>query len=232
VRCGGGGDGALVFRGGAGDGRPEELLAAVSSLSSVWKAGENGGVRHLAGEDTLELSWLGERFRLSGGSFVQVNQGAGEALHRHVLERVGDVEGTRVVEGYSGIGILGRELARRGGRVVGVEIDGNAVCDARRGAPEGFEAVQGGMERILPGLLPADLVILNPPRAGLDPEIPRVLTTTPPPRLVYVSCDPATLARDLNRLGRGYEVTDLRCFDLFPQTGHVETVVFLKRLDE
>lgn len=232
VRCGAGGDGALVIRGGSGDGRPAELLQAVPPLASVWKVEKHGRVRHLGGEERLELSWLGERLGLSGTSFLQVNQGAGEALHRYVLERIGDVKDARVVEGYSGVGILGRKLAREGAQVVAIEIDGEAVSHARCGAPEGFDAVQGRVEEILPGLLPADLVILNPPRAGLSPEIPPVLTRTPSSRVVYVSCDPATLARDLNRLRGRFEVTDLGCFDLFPQTGHVETVVFLKRLGE
>ena len=70
-------------------------------------------------------------------------------------------------------------------------------------------------------------MILNPPRAGLDPAVPEALLEAPPRRVIYVSCDPATLARDLERLGARYRIGSLRCFDLFPQTAHVETVAEL-----
>ena len=77
--------------------------------------------------------------------------------------------------------------------------------------------------------LPADLLILNPPRAGLDKVVSQTITDQPAETIIYVSCDPATLARDLKRLSDPFEVVDIRCFDLFPQTAHVETVVKLSR---
>jgi len=83
------------------------------------------------------------------------------------------------------------------------------------------------VEEILPEALPADLVILNPPRTGLDAGIPAVLARHRPASIVYVSCDPATLARDVRHLREAFSVTALRCFDLFPQTSHVETVAVL-----
>jgi tRNA/tmRNA/rRNA uracil-C5-methylase (TrmA/RlmC/RlmD family) len=79
--------------------------------------------------------------------------------------------------------------------------------------------------------LPADLVIVNPPRTGLDESVPELLVDTPAPRLLYVSCDPATLARDASRLSGAYVLSDVRCFDLFPQTAHVETVALFLRRD-
>jgi 23S rRNA (uracil1939-C5)-methyltransferase len=87
--------------------------------------------------------------------------------------------------------------------------------------------VEGAVEDRLPGVLPADVVIVNPPRGGLHPAVPEALRATPPARLIYISCDPATLARDLGRLGAGFALAGLRCFDLFPQTAHVETVAEL-----
>ena len=77
--------------------------------------------------------------------------------------------------------------------------------------------------------LPADLVVLNPPRIGIDAEVTETLLAAGPPRLIYVSCAPATLARDVGRLSSSYEVVDVRAFDLFPQTAHVEVVVVLVR---
>ncbi len=78
-------------------------------------------------------------------------------------------------------------------------------------------------------VLPADLVVLNPPRAGVDVRVTEALRVAGPARLIYVSCDPATLARDIGRLSSSYEIVDVRAFDLFPQTAHVEVVVVLKR---
>jgi tRNA/tmRNA/rRNA uracil-C5-methylase (TrmA/RlmC/RlmD family) len=83
------------------------------------------------------------------------------------------------------------------------------------------------VEKELKRRLPADLVLLNPPRTGLEASIPATLEAKPAEKVVYVSCDPATLARDLKRLGTRYRVRKVRAFDLFPQTGHVETVVTL-----
>jgi 23S rRNA (uracil1939-C5)-methyltransferase len=221
--------GALLVRGGWGEGRPEALLAAVPGLASVWREEKDGGVRLLAGKPALHLSWLGESLEVTGGAFVQVNQEGGEALHRFVLEEVGAVEGRTIIEGYCGAGVLGRKLAFRGARVLGIESDPLGVAEARRGAPEGFQVVQGRVEELLADHLPADLVILNPPRAGLEARIPEALASDPVESMVYVSCDPATLARDLARLGDAYGMDGVRSFDLFPQTGHVETVVFLRR---
>ena len=80
--------------------------------------------------------------------------------------------------------------------------------------------------------LPADLVILNPPRTGVDAKVTEVLQATGPPCLIYASCAPATLARDIARLSPSYEVLDVRAFDLFPQTAHVEVVVVMRRVDD
>jgi 23S rRNA (uracil1939-C5)-methyltransferase len=101
-----------------------------------------------------------------------------------------------------------------------------------RGAAGGGRGVGGGGgggEELLPAALPGLLVSLTPPRAGLDATVPEILLGAPPPRVVYVSCDPATLARDLARLRAAYRLRSLRCFDMFPQTSHVETVAELVR---
>lgn len=224
----GGSEGALLVRGGWGDGHPEALLAALPPLSSVWREEKGDGARLLAGTPALQISWLGESLDVPGGAFVQVNQEAGEVLHRFVLEEVGAVEGKRVIEGYCGAGILGRKLAVRGAQVVGIESDPQGASEARREAPEGFRVLQGRVEEILGDQLPADMVILNPPRGGLEPSVPAALAASPVDSMVYVSCDPATLARDLARLGDAYRLGEVRSFDLFPQTGHVETVALLR----
>ena len=134
----------------------------------------------------------------------------------------------KIIDAYCGPGVLGRALAQRGGAVTGIDID--APDPSEEGAVEssGFRRVVGRVENELGNFLPADAVLLNPPRRGLDPSIPVVLKGNPVETIVYVSCDPATLARDLERLASAYEVARTRSFDLFPQTGHIETVVTLK----
>ena len=86
---------------------------------------------------------------------------------------------------------------------------------------------EGAVEEVLEEVLPVDLLILNPPRGGLDARVPELLDSRPVKKVLYVSCDPATLARDLKRMGPGYEPLGVQCFDLFPQTDHVETVISL-----
>ncbi|MDQ3605449.1 MAG: 23S rRNA (uracil(1939)-C(5))-methyltransferase RlmD, partial [Gemmatimonadota bacterium] len=108
-----------------------------------------------------------------------------------------------------------------------IELDPEVVAEARRSGPAGATFLEGPVEELLPGQLPAELVILNPPRAGVVAPVPDALMAQPPRRIIYVSCNPATLARDLRRLAPVFEVEHLRSFDLFPQTAHVETVVLL-----
>jgi 23S rRNA (uracil1939-C5)-methyltransferase len=122
------------------------------------------------------------------------------------------------------VGVYGRRLEREGVDVYGIEAHPGAVAEARRVmAPD--RILEGAVEERLADALPADVVIVNPPRAGLGPGVAERLGANTPSSVVYVSCDPATLARDLRRFGPDWRVEDVRCFDLFPQTAHVETVV-------
>src|SRR5262249_40089258 len=130
-----------------------------------------------------------------------------------------------LVDAYAGTGSTAIPLASNGVRVVAIESDreASAQCGAR--LPHGSRAVAGRVEDLIAGELPADVVLVNPPRVGLHERVSSILETTaqPPRAIVYVSCDPATLARDLTRLPR-YRIVSLRVFDMFPQTAHVETV--------
>jgi 23S rRNA (uracil1939-C5)-methyltransferase len=113
--------------------------------------------------------------------------------------------------------------------VVGIELDPQAVEEAVRAAPEGARFVEGPVEGLIRAELPTDLVVLNPPRAGVHAEVTAALLEAPPERAIYISCNPATLARDLKRLAPAYRLAGVRSFDLFPQTAHVETVALLER---
>ena len=220
----------LVIEGGKGRGRPQQVLESVPGLVAVWwRRHRDGPVELLAGDPDTEETWLGELFTLDAGAFLQVNPEAAEVLQQAALHAVGPPRGLSIVDAYAGVGLLGRALARHGARVTAIELDGEAVAAARRRAPGGFTALQGRVEDLLAESLPADRVVLNPPRAGLHPGVCARLSESGVERVVYVSCDPATLARDVARLAETYEVVDVRCFDLFPQTAHVETLATLER---
>jgi 23S rRNA (uracil1939-C5)-methyltransferase len=228
LRVTAGGEASLFVDGGYHAGRPDELLARVPRLASIWH--RSAGSEHgelLAGSPTLDETWGEEDVALSGAVFLQVNRGAAALLEQYVEERAGEVTGQRVVDAYCGIGLYSRRLARRGAQVVGIDLDGGAIAEAKRNAPPTARFVVGPVEDHLADALPADLVIVNPPRAGLDGRVVTTLAATPPRRLLYVSCDPATLARDLARLEAAFRVASLHCFDLFPQTAHIETVAEL-----
>jgi 23S rRNA (uracil1939-C5)-methyltransferase len=218
---------ALVVEGGRAGGDAWALVERVPGLVSVAHRPATGSLRHLAGaEETLDR-WFGEEVPVASGTFMQVNREAGEALHLAVLKEVGNPAGLRIVDGYCGLGAYGRRLARHGATVMGIEVDPVAVAAARHEAPSGLDVREGRVEDLLHEGLPADRLILNPPRGGLHESIPEVLREHRAERILYISCDPATLARDLGRLGSAYRVRSVRGFDLFPQTTHVETLVVL-----
>ncbi|HEU5219476.1 MAG TPA: hypothetical protein VFU23_12525 [Gemmatimonadales bacterium] len=158
--------------------------------------------------------------------FEQIHPELGDRIRLAAVAALGDIRGRHVWDLYAGIGETTRALAERGARVTSVEVDRRAVALAGgRGPREGVRRVAGRVESELDSLEPADAVIVNPPRTGLGEPVTDRLRVLAPRQLVYVSCDPATLARDLSRLAPGYQVTRVRAFDLFPQTAHIEILV-------
>lgn len=219
---------SLLVEGGYSPGRPEELLDAVPELQSIWHAREGREPRLLAGEPYLAEEWSGEEVPLAARAFLQVNRWAARLLEDHVLAMAGAVDGVRVVDAYCGVGLHARRLASAGASVVGIELDPHAVAAARAADVPGAEFQEGLVEQRLPHALPASLVILNPPRDGVAETVTDALVARPPERIIYISCNPATLARDLRRLAPAFDLEALRAFDLFPQTAHVETVAVLR----
>ena len=120
---------------------------------------------------------------------------------------------------------------QRGARIESVESDARAVrlAQSQVGGAQTFLAHAGRVEDVIGTLSPAEFVITNPPRTGMGAPVVECIAASPARRLVYISCDPATLARDLLGLGEGWRLSALRAFDLFPQTAHVETVAVLER---
>jgi len=197
----------------------ERFFAEAPSLAALWWAPEAGARRLL--HDRRATSE-------PGASFVQVNPEVAEALRAHVIARALAYAPAHVVDAYAGTGDAAVRLAERGVRVSAIEIDREAAAYAAARLPAGSRALAGAVEARIEETFPADVVVLNPPRGGLHARVPEVLEaaargTAPPRALVYVSCNPATLARDLARLP-SYAVRDVVAFDMFPQTAHVETV--------
>lgn len=207
---------ALVVEGGAHWPAHERFAEAVPSVSAIWWQREQGRPRLLHDTRTSKSP---------GASFAQVNPEMAAALQRYAVELAFQYAPRTVIDGYAGAGDTALAIAGRGARVYAIERDEAAARWCARRLPEGSRAVVAHVEDELPVALPADVVLLNPPRAGLDPRVTGTLsTTTPKPRaIIYVSCNPATLARDVARLA-GYRVVSVRGFDMFPQTAHVETV--------
>jgi 23S rRNA (uracil1939-C5)-methyltransferase len=160
-----------------------------------------------------------------GASFAQVNPAVAVVLQERVVTLTMSHHPATVIDAYAGLGDTAVALASGGVRVTAIELDRDAVewCAAR--LPPGSRAVVGRVERILGDALPADVVVLNPPRAGVDKRVAEILEAVrpAPAAIIYVSCDPATLGRDVNRLPR-YRISSLESFDMFPQTAHVETI--------
>jgi len=220
-------DGALhvVVGGGLGAWTTPQPLAdaaaAAGLTATVWWEPAAGAVRRMAGPPADR----------GAVAFEQVNPEVAAALRAAVLEAAPSPAG-RALDLYAGAAEIGLALASRGWESVSVESDPRAAARAsERSRRDGsaLRVVAGRVEHCLGELLPADLVIANPPRAGLDVAVTALLAERPPERLVYVSCDPATLARDLKRLGAEPARLILRCFDMFPQTSHVETLAVLER---
>ena len=221
----------LVVEGGEVGWNAKDLGDIVPGLRAIWHQPQKSRrPQRVWGESTTE-QWDDETVRVTGRAFLQVNRGAASLLETHVLEQVGTPESA--VDAYAGVGRYARALARNGAAVQALELDADACDVCREDAPLGLEVLKGDVAALLPDVLPTDLLVLNPPRTGLGPEVPEAILRTPPPRIVYVSCDPATLARDLSALtAGGYSVADVAAFDLFPQTAHVETVVSLDHRPE
>ena len=194
--------------------------------------------RTLWGADTLEDELCGLTFRLSVPSFYQVNRDQAEVLYRKAVEYAGLTGGELVVDLYCGAGTITQVMAGGAGRVIGAEIVPEAIEDARENARRnGIENVEffcGDAAQLAAdfagrGLRP-DVICGDPPRKGLAPGVIAAAAQMAPQRVVYVSCDPGTLGRDVKRFAEyGYRVQRAAACDLFPGTRHVETVVLLSK---
>lgn len=192
----------------------------------------------LYGDGTIKEELCGLTFRISPRSFYQVNPVQTEVLYRTAGEYAALTGEERVIDAYCGTGTIGLSMAKGAKEILGVELNRDAVKDARENAVRNgvknarFFAGDAGefMEACAERGEQVDVVLTDPPRAGCSPKFLRSLLALAPKRIVYISCNPETLARDLHTLTRGgYRAERIRPVDMFPFTNHVETVVCLTR---
>ena len=209
------GSASVVIEGDSRWSTAQQLLDAVPAMEALWWKPENQPRRLVADR----------RADKGSASFAQVNPAMAAVLRAHVLERVRAYAPASVIDGYAGSGATAIPMAREGIRVTAIELDADASAACAAALPPPSRSLAGRVEDLLPTALPADLVLLNPPRTGLADAVPAQLESAiqRPKSVIYVSCNPATLGRDLARMP-SYRIASVRGFDMFPQTAHVETV--------
>ena len=192
----------------------------------------------LYGPGYIEDVLLGNRYRISSRSFYQVNAVQTAKLYRTAIRMANLTGRERVVDAYCGIGTIGITVASRAREVIGVELNGDAVRDAIRNAKANsvtnvrlFECDAGDfLKQMAEDGQMVDVVFMDPPRSGSTERFMESAAALRPGRIIYISCGPDTLARDLAVLKRlGYRAREATAFDMFPFTEHVETVVLLTR---
>lgn len=208
------------------DGECEDWAAL--GATSVWQDGA-----HVFGSEHVTHESAGIRLELGPRSFAQVNDTGGAALVDAVVAEAALTGHETVLDLFSGVGVYALALAPSATRVVAVEADPTSAAIAERLAREAnydhVESRAGRVEQVIGDLADADVVVLDPPRRGLAGGVTRALASSSVKKIIYVSCNPTTLARDIARLRPQYRVVRVLGFDLFPQTHHIETVVTLVR---
>lgn len=206
---------------------PELEIEAGISITHMFE--ENTVV--IAGNDNLTIRVLGRDFRVSAASFFQVNTAMAEKIVEHILSHLPVSRSSTLLDVYCGVGLFSAFLAPKCERVIGIESSPSSCEDFAFNLDEfeNVELYEGLAEGILPALVGRianpPYVIVDPPRAGVDKNVVDGILKLSPNVIVYVSCDPSTLARDAARLiNGGYTLKQVTPFDLFPQTYHIESI--------
>jgi 23S rRNA (uracil1939-C5)-methyltransferase len=205
-----------------------ELDSALSVVHLV-----DGDAFVMAGDDHLVMKVDERLFRVSAGSFFQVNTAMAEKMVAYMLANLPVSSADTLLDVYCGVGLFGAFFAPRVGRLIGIELSSPACEDFTANLDEfdNVELYEAAAEKVLPALdVKADTIIVDPPRAGLDKRLLEALIALNPSRVAYVSCDPATLGRDAARLiAGGYRLMRVTPFDLFPQTYHIESISLFEK---
>jgi len=224
----------------------EELKANVDGLKSVILNVNKEATNVILGEKCITLwgedaitDYIGEfKFNISPKSFFQVNPKQTDILYHKALEYAALTGEETVFDAYCGTGTITLFLSQKAKKVYGVEVIESAIENAKANAKENnienAEFLIGKAEEIIPNLVAEgvkpEVIVVDPPRKGCDIKLLDSIGEVQPERIVYVSCDPSTLSRDLKILTeKGYEVVEVQPVDMFPQTSHIESVVLLKR---
>jgi 23S rRNA (uracil1939-C5)-methyltransferase len=218
------GDQMLVLEGN--DPEPPEFSEDIP-VSAVYTP-PDAGLTVLAGQDCLTYSLLDREFQVSARSFFQVNGPIAEAMIHFLLENLSLSKDIRALELYAGVGLFSAFIAEKVGHLTAVESSGSACFDFAQNLDlfDNVVLYEAEAEAVMPTLnLPVDLLVADPPRAGLAPAVHDALVTLRPQQIAYISCDPATLARDSRKiLNNGYQLLSITPFDQFPQTSHIESI--------
>jgi tRNA/tmRNA/rRNA uracil-C5-methylase (TrmA/RlmC/RlmD family) len=210
--------------------RRARVGAAVADDVSIMRGDERGGAEAVRGRPGVREAAAGRSWWVGGSGFWQSHVAAPEVLVRAVLDALAPEAGDVALDLYAGVGLFAGALGPLVSRVVAVEWSEQAVADARQNLRDlrHAEVHAGRVDEVLVrlGLGRVDLVVLDPPRDGAGAVVMRAIAALAPRRIAYVSCDPASLARDLREVP-GYAVESVRAFDLFPMTSHVECVAVL-----
>ena len=190
--------------------------------------------RVLYGSDSIEDRIGDLTYKISSRSFYQVNPAQTRVLYETALKYAGLTGKETVWDLYCGTGTISLFLARKAGRVIGVEVIPEAIENAKENAArnhiDNCRFIVGKAEDVVDSLEPADVIVVDPPRKGLDRVVVDTILRSAPSRIVYVSCDSATLARDLRLLAAGgYRLMKVQPVDMFPHTVHIETICLLTR---
>ena len=187
-----------------------------------------------SGQKCVTEGLLGRRYQISAAAFFQVNTTQAERLVAYVIKRVKELSPRIAVDAYAGVGVFASQLSRFVDQVFAIEESPSAATDAvvNLAGLSNVKWITARVEDVLPNHDPSpDVVIIDPPRRGLQPEVTGALVASSTRRVIYVSCDPATLARDLRRLvNGGFELVEVQPIDMFPHTQHIECVAVLDRV--
>ena len=212
------------------------IIQNINGMSTSMVLGKRS--KTLYGKGYIEDVLCGCRFRISAESFYQINPVQTEKLYKAAIKMGNITNKDTVIDAYCGIGTIGISVASHAGRVIGVELNSQAVKDAQVNAGinniKNIEFINKDAGEFLIEYAQAkgkaDVVIMDPPRSGSTPEFIRSVLKMKPRKVVYISCDPSTQVRDVRLFMRGgYKVDSCAGYDLFPHTVHVETVCLLSR---
>ncbi len=186
------------------------------------------------GNDTISIKLLDYTFKVSHKSFFQVNTKQSENLYKKIIYYANLKKSNVVLDLYCGVGTITTILSKYCQKVIGVEIVKDAIINAKTNAKENninnIEFINDKVENLITKIKNnIDVIILDPPRNGSDSTTLNNIVAINPPRIIYVSCNPETLARDLKILSSEYKVIEITPFDMFPNTNHIECVVWLEK---